>query len=311
MKERKLCISEARFVMFNFFKKSDKGEEEQPQVVRINTHGTATAELEADKAIPSNKKDNDKRRTVKLERTKLSSSWGFTLQSYGIYNTTTKCIENYTFVDYVEMKSPAFLSGMRRSDIIFAVDGQSTENLSHTELVDKVKACKNSMRLVVINSNICQKVELHQRRQKLQALLRQKQSELKGLESRETALHYKVKARLKEKELRRQKIATDNQTHLKPTNLTSVNNNIDNDGASLCSSSDLRDVRPKLSAYMAKLSLSPELGPTPYERTLFQQSSTSNLKPNQSGSLRSLNRTNVTSIRHESRRVGNDASTVS
>lgn len=143
--------------------------------------------------------------------------------------------------------------------------------------------------------------------------MRQKQSELKGLESRETALHYKVKARLKEKELRRQKIATDNQTHLKPTNLTSVNNNIDNDGddTSLCSSSDLRDVRPKLSAYMAKLSLSPELGPTPYERTLFQQSSTSNLKPNQSGSLRSLNRTNVTSIRHESRRVGNDASTVS
>jgi len=37
-------------------------------------------------------------------------------QSYGIYNTTTKCIENYTFVDYVEMKSPAFLSGMRRSE---------------------------------------------------------------------------------------------------------------------------------------------------------------------------------------------------
>ena len=47
-------------------------------MVRINTHGPEPATFDADKAIMSNK--NDKRRSVKLERSKLGASWGFTLQ---------------------------------------------------------------------------------------------------------------------------------------------------------------------------------------------------------------------------------------
>ena len=31
-------------------------------------------------------------------------------------------------------------------DIIFAVDGQSTEDLSHEQLVDKIKVSKSTMR---------------------------------------------------------------------------------------------------------------------------------------------------------------------
>lgn len=50
------------------------------QVVRINTHGATPTEIEADKAIITNKRDDHKRRTVKLERIKPTTSWGFTLQ---------------------------------------------------------------------------------------------------------------------------------------------------------------------------------------------------------------------------------------
>lgn len=34
-------------------------------------------------------------------------------------------------------------------DIIFAVDGQSTENETHDDLVEKIQACKTNMRWVV------------------------------------------------------------------------------------------------------------------------------------------------------------------
>lgn len=35
-------------------------------------------------------------------------------QSYGIYNAIQRRIENYTYIDYVDMRTPAFMAGMQR-----------------------------------------------------------------------------------------------------------------------------------------------------------------------------------------------------
>ncbi|XP_067933314.1 uncharacterized protein [Watersipora subatra] len=233
--------------MLDLVRQSQNEDDLETMVMRINTHGAETAAFENDQAISSKCTDNDKRRSVRLERGKLTSSWGFTLQSYGIYNSTKRCIENYTYVDYVELKSPAYLAGMKRGDIIFAVDGQSTDNLSHEELVEKIKVCKSTMRMVLVNSKICQKVELHQRRQKLQALLRQKQSELLGLEKREAAIFIRAKARAREREMEEAREAPLPENHYCSTLLVTENNNTVQMKLPPEEVQKQRDVRPKLS----------------------------------------------------------------
>lgn len=156
----------------------------EPKVIpKVSSVGEELHHLEKDRSISTDPTESRKRRTIRLIRS--NSSWGFTLQTYGIRHKKTNEIEITTYVDYVEIDSPAWISGMRRGDVILSVNGESVEQSTHQQLVEKIKACTQNMRLVVLFEDCCRKVELHDRYIKLKKVLKEKRRELRLLEEQE------------------------------------------------------------------------------------------------------------------------------
>lgn len=135
--------------------------------------------------------------------------------------------------------------------------------------------------------------------------MRQRQSELKSLEKRESAICYNAKARAKQKQSRRLKVlASEDQatgtSTVQETTFITENNNITSQSVG-----GQQDVRPKLGHYISKLSLSDEL--TAYEKTLahgrmladMDSSATAPRKPK---------RTTSDNILYKSLRLGKDRS---
>ncbi|ESN93997.1 hypothetical protein HELRODRAFT_193863 [Helobdella robusta] len=100
--------------------------------------------LYEDQKIKSNPLKNRCRRTIILN--KEGSSCGFTLQTYAIKNHRKNRSELITYVDYVEYNGPAHRAGMRRGDVILAINNENIENLQHDQLVHLVQHASNPLR---------------------------------------------------------------------------------------------------------------------------------------------------------------------
>ncbi|XP_064598073.1 microtubule-associated serine/threonine-protein kinase 3-like [Liolophura sinensis] len=157
---------------------------------KVKSVGDAFVQLDKDQAILTDADQNRRRRT--LELSKKNNSWGFTLQTYGIRHKKSSQVEVMTYVDYVEIDSSAWFAGLRRGDVILAVDGDSVDHMTHQQLVDRLRQCQKTMRLVVLFEDCHRKVELHDRLIKLKTILKGKLQELKHLEEKERQILFKV-----------------------------------------------------------------------------------------------------------------------
>lgn len=156
-------------------------------MVKRDSIGAELHHLDEDKSITTDDPaEKSKRRTLKL--TKKENTWGFTLQTYGIKHKRTNEIEVLTYVDYIEISSPAWYAGLRKGDVILSVNGERVGDVTHQQLVDTIKKAGNTIRLVVLFEDCCRKVELHEKYMKLKAVLRSKYEELRELERQENQI---------------------------------------------------------------------------------------------------------------------------
>jgi len=145
--------------------------------------------FDLDQNIHSQPSDNRNRRSVVIKRASHGQACGFTLQTYGLYKKITEETELLTYVDYVELGSPAYQAGLRAGDVILSLDGVSVENFDHWSLVSYIRNTANStLRMVVLFDDCCKKIELHARALKLEQVMTDKMQQLQILESREQKL---------------------------------------------------------------------------------------------------------------------------
>lgn len=169
--------------MVEYSKKIKKKMRSRVNMVKGASVGAELSHLDADKTIPTDPHDYNKRRTLKLM--KRDNSWGFKLQTYGVKHKKTNEIEVMTYVDYVDIGGPAWIAGMRRGDVILSVNGENVCEMNHQELVSTIRRASDTLRLVVIFEDCCKKVELHEKFLKLKAVLRSKYEELRNIENKE------------------------------------------------------------------------------------------------------------------------------
>ncbi|XP_022650405.1 Na(+)/H(+) exchange regulatory cofactor NHE-RF2-like [Varroa jacobsoni] len=71
-------------------------------------------------------------------------------EGYG-FNLHADKAKRTQFVGVVDLNSPAESAGMKRNDKIIEVNGENVENLTHREIVDRVKAVPNETTLLVVD----------------------------------------------------------------------------------------------------------------------------------------------------------------
>ncbi|CAB3410602.1 unnamed protein product [Caenorhabditis bovis] len=131
-------------------------------------------------------------RSVLLARSSLDDSFGFALQSYVFKRASTDSYERITYVDYVSTSSPASRAGVRRGDMVIAVNGQCVITSSHTEIVAAI-AQSLHVTLVLVFKDVARIVGLTMRSIQLNCLLKEKERELDILEEEEMRLMEKLK----------------------------------------------------------------------------------------------------------------------
>ncbi|CAH1790181.1 unnamed protein product [Owenia fusiformis] len=142
--------------------------------------------VEGDHVAETDRDENKRRRTLLMQ--KSGNSWGFTLQTYVIHHKSSNQNEVLTYVDYVDLEGPAFLAGLRRGDVILAINGKSTGGWNHKQLVKFVKRCGNTLRMVVLFEDCCRKIDAHSRYMKLRKVLNEKIKEYRELEMKEQSI---------------------------------------------------------------------------------------------------------------------------
>ncbi|CAG9530474.1 unnamed protein product [Cercopithifilaria johnstoni] len=115
---------------------------------------------------------NRRRRTVIVTRNN-DEPFGFTLQTYLLKRKGDDVPSKVTYVDYVQLDSPAANAGIRAGDVIISINGHVVTEMSHEELV-KLIGSFHQMRMIVIFENIRQRVELVARAIKLRKILNDK-----------------------------------------------------------------------------------------------------------------------------------------
>ncbi|MFH4976652.1 hypothetical protein AB6A40_003361 [Gnathostoma spinigerum] len=139
--------------------------------------------VSSDQKIITNPECNRRRRTLVLSR-KDGDLFGFTLQTYYLKREGENYIEKVTYVDYVQIDSPAAESGLRPGDVIISINGEVVTNLPHSELITLIGSCQ-VMRMVVIFEDVQNRIELCARIIRLRKLLNDKLYQLNCIDLRE------------------------------------------------------------------------------------------------------------------------------
>ncbi|CAI4221649.1 unnamed protein product [Auanema sp. JU1783] len=147
------------------------------------TLNSDNGKFDVDQSILPYPEFNNKRRTIVVIRSTLNESFGFALQSY-VFKRGSNSIERITYVDYVQDGAPASKAGIRRGDVVIAVNGVSVIGESHSSLVSIISS-QLQMRIVVLFQNIARIIQLSARSLQLQYILREKQKMLEALEREE------------------------------------------------------------------------------------------------------------------------------
>ncbi|XP_062519153.1 uncharacterized protein LOC134194244 isoform X2 [Corticium candelabrum] len=125
------------------------------------------------------------RRTVLLEES--DGSYGFKLETYRWLSASGEQ-KRQTFVVGVDEDMPAYLNGLKVGDAFLEVNGESIENLDHSEVVGKLKAASGPIRVAVMFIDGVKRSRLQQQLNGLKKKLKQKQKELWVLFQREAIL---------------------------------------------------------------------------------------------------------------------------
>lgn len=138
--------------------------------------------FECDQNILSDRPElNNQRRTVVVSRESFHDTFGFALQSYTFRRKNQKRTERITYVDYVRNGSPASKAGIRRGDVVVAVNNSTVIGISHSHLVE-LMSHQLTMRLVLLFQNVARIIALQARSLQLQYILAEKQKLLKKIE---------------------------------------------------------------------------------------------------------------------------------
>ncbi|EFO18784.2 hypothetical protein LOAG_09712 [Loa loa] len=128
--------------------------------------------VSVDQKVITNPHSNRRRRTVIVTRNN-DEPFGFTIQTYLLKRNDDDVPSKVTYVDYVQLDSPAADAGIRAGDVIISINGHIVTGMSHEELI-KLISSYHQMRMIVIFENIRQRIELVARAIKLRKILNDK-----------------------------------------------------------------------------------------------------------------------------------------
>jgi hypothetical protein len=161
-------------------------------------------------------------RTVVIEKPANTSSYGFSIQTYGFASlnplstdesacsllslssastasrkssaTNSFCsssqvapIQLVTYVDHVQDRSPAWEAGLRAGSVILSVNEQSVEHDDHETLVKRITLTSMpQLKLIIVQQNVNKQITLCEKLQQLHKQLHEKEEELEDLCKQET-----------------------------------------------------------------------------------------------------------------------------
>ncbi|CAF1150229.1 unnamed protein product [Adineta steineri] len=157
-------------------------------------------------------------RTITIEKTTTSASYGFSIQTYGFASlnplstddsacslvslssgstlsrkssaSNSFCLSSsqiapiqlVTYVDNVQEQSPAWDAGLRAGSVILSVNDETVEHDDHETLVRRItQASMTQLKLVIIQQNINKQIALCEQLQQLHKQLQEKEEELEEL----------------------------------------------------------------------------------------------------------------------------------
>ncbi|RCN29953.1 hypothetical protein ANCCAN_24280 [Ancylostoma caninum] len=126
-------------------------------------------------------------RIALLSRSNLDESFGFALQTYIFKRGPVGLTERITYVDYVREDSAAAVAGVRRGDVVVAVNGFPVLAESHKALVDLMSS-QLKLHLVLLYQDITRILALSVRSLQLQYILAEKYILLEQMDMEEASL---------------------------------------------------------------------------------------------------------------------------
>ncbi|KHN73150.1 Cytohesin-interacting protein [Toxocara canis] len=149
--------------------------------------------VSTDQKVITNPRLNHKRRTVVVSRNE-GEPFGFTIQSYVLKRDGEEIPEKVSYIDYVQLDSPAAEAGIRAGDMIVSINGRVVTEMSHRSLIELIGSCRE-MRMVLIFENIRERIELVARAIRLRKLLHDKLYQLNLIDLEEQKILNRAYAR--------------------------------------------------------------------------------------------------------------------